>query len=251
MNDVTKIHNNNNDEFYNIIKSIESMESIDIIRKKYENENLHEAAMAYIVNLVRPTLGRFNDDVVPKDLVHHTLAEFLRIGELDKILVYLQKHDSMQTCQDARLWEVTIAKLGNYGEWRAILAIMEQLQSYRFHEWNDNIWFDIQSEAYIGLMKSNQPERSKKLLKEMIKTPNAVISKDRIINKIVNKFQNNYLYISILINDILEIDGKLDDNCKVVLGNCIDTLIKSSVDSSSANISEIDIKRLQQLLDNI
>jgi hypothetical protein len=241
------------EKLQNILKSIESIESLDSIKKKYENGNLHDKAMAYIVKRVRPLPGIHND-VVPKDLIYQTMAEFVRIGELDKMLTYLNKLEifSSTAGQDdinrVRMWESTISKLGFYGEWRAVLALMEQLKSYRYYEWNDKIWLDLQSEAYISMIRSNQLQRSKALLKDMIANPNHVLSKADILKIIVSKIQNyDHVYISILINDIVEVDGKLDNEYKMILESSINNLNNSNLNLSDSNISET-VKTLQQLI---
>jgi hypothetical protein len=125
---------------------------------------------------------------------------------------------------------------------------MEQLKSYRYYEWNDKIWLDLQSEAYISLIRSNQLQRSKALLKEMIANPNHVLSKADILKIVISKIQNyNYVYIRILINDIVEVDGKLDNEYKMILESSINNLNNSNLNLSDSNISET-VKTLQQLI---
>lgn len=254
MNDIhnsTKHSVDNEEKLHSIMKSIDSIESLEIIRRKYEHDHLYDKAMDYIIKRVRPPPGRIQEDAAPKDLIFSTMADFIRIGELDKIL---RKHDSLSSkigqddILNVKIWESAICKLGHYGEWRALLALMAQLQSYRYYEWNDNIWLDLQSEAYVALIRSNQLERSKKLLKEMIANPNHVLSRSNILKAIVNKMQNcnSYVYISILVNSIVEVDGKLDDEYKIILKVFIENLNKSNV--STSNTSESDIRTLRQLI---
>ena len=82
----------------------------------------------------------------------------------------------------------------------------------------------------------------------MIANPNHVLSKADILKIVVSKIQNyNYVYIRILINDIVEVDGKLDNEYKMILESSINNLNNSNLNLSDSNISET-VKTLQQLI---